>query len=116
MGQQLFEPPDVAGWERGTAWFSTAAMLARMNFASSLIGRQRNEIAAAANGNGATPEALLSFYLDRLTPAPFEPQAYASLLDYLRGGAAWTGNAAQLRVKAPGLLHLIVGSSEYQLV
>ena len=26
------------------------------------------------------------------------------------------GNASQLRVKAPGLLHLIVGSSEYQLV
>ena len=116
MGQQLFEPPDVAGWERGTAWFSTAAMLARMNFASSLISRQRNEIAAAAGGNGATPEALLSFYLDRLTPAPFEPQAYASLLDYLRGSAPWTGSPAQLRLKAPGLLHLIVGSSEYQLV
>ena len=116
MGQQLFEPPDVNGWERGTAWFSTAAMLARMNFASSLIGRQRNEIASAANGNGATPEALLSFYLDRVTPAPFEPHAYAGLLDYLRGGTAWTGTPAQLRVKAPGLLHLIVGSSEYQLV
>ena len=34
MGQQLFEPPDVAGWERGQAWFTTAAMLARMNFAA----------------------------------------------------------------------------------
>ena len=45
MGQQLFEPPDVAGWERGTAWFSTAAMLARMNFASTLMSRQRNDIA-----------------------------------------------------------------------
>lgn len=118
MGQQLFEPPDVAGWERGTAWFSTAAMLARMNFASNLISRQRNEIAGAANGNGSTPEALLSYYLDRLTAAPLEPGAYSALLDYLRsgGGAVWTGNATQLRVKAPGLLHLLVGSSEYQLV
>ena len=116
MGQQLFEPPDVAGWERGPAWFTTAAMLARMNFASTLTSRQRNEIADGATGNGPTPEALLSFYLDRLSPAPFEQNAYASLLTYLRSGAAWSGSASQLRVKAPGLIHLIAGSSEYQLV
>ncbi|HUP41377.1 MAG TPA: DUF1800 domain-containing protein [Vicinamibacterales bacterium] len=116
MGQQLFEPPDVAGWERGSAWFTTAAMLARMNFAATVTSRQRNDIAAAAAGNGPTPDALLSFYLDRLTPAPFEPDAYSSLLQYLRNGGTWIGNATQLRVKAPGLVHLIVGSSEYQLV
>ena len=116
MGQQLFEPPDVGGWTLGPSWFSTAAMLARMNFASSLVGRQRTDIGRAAVGNGATPEALLSFYLDRLTPAPYEAPAYDALLAYLRGGPAWTGTEAQLRVKASGLLHLIVGSSEYQLV
>jgi uncharacterized protein (DUF1800 family) len=116
MGQQLFEPPDVAGWERGAAWFSTAGTLARMNFASSLVSAQRTDIGNAANGNGPTPEALLSFYLDRLTPSPYEPPAYAALLEYLQSGGAWTGSPAQLRVKAPGLIHLIVGSSEYQLV
>ena len=41
MGQQLFEPPDVNGWELGPGWFSTAAMLARMNFASALVANQR---------------------------------------------------------------------------
>jgi hypothetical protein len=87
-----------------------------MNFAATVTSRQRNDIAAAAAGNGSTPDALLSFYLDRLTPAPFEPNAYSSLLQYLRSGATWTGTATQLRVKAPGLVHLIVGSSEYQLV
>ena len=116
MGQQLFEPPDVAGWERGTGWFTTAAMLARMNFAANVTSRQRTNIATDATGNGSTPEALLSFYLDRVSPAQFESQPYAALLDYLRRGGTWTGNATQLRVKAPGLLHLIVGSSEYQLI
>ena len=116
MGQQLFEPPDVGGWSVGAAWFSTAAMLARMNFASNLIGRQRDEIRKTAAGNGSTPEALLSFYLDRFTPAPFEPGSYEALLAYLRGDTPWTGTDAQLRIKVPGLLHLLVGSSEYQLV
>ena len=116
MGQQLFEPPDVAGWERGAAWFTTAAMLARMNLAATLTSRQRNDIAAAATGNGPTPEALLSFYLDRLSPAPYEPNAYSSLLEYLGRGVTWNGSASQLRTKAPGLVHLIAGSSEYQLI
>jgi uncharacterized protein (DUF1800 family) len=116
MGQQLFEPPDVAGWEGGRGWFNTAAMLARMNFASTITSRQRNAIAQAANGNGSTPEALLSFYLDRLTPAPLEKTTYDSLLEYLRATPAWTGNDAQIRVKAAGLVHLITSASEYQLV
>ena len=31
MGQELLEPPSVAGWGLGQTWFSTGAMLARMN-------------------------------------------------------------------------------------
>ena len=116
MGQQLFEPPDVNGWERGAGWFTTASMLARMNFAATLTSSQRADIAAVAGAQGPTPEALLSFFLDRVTPSRFEPPAYDTLLEYLRSGGAWTGGASQLRVKAPGLLHLIVGSSEYQFV
>jgi uncharacterized protein (DUF1800 family) len=116
MGQQLFEPPDVAGWDLGTNWFSTGSMLARMNFAATLTLNQRFNIAAAAHGKGPTPEALLSFYLDQLTPADYDRGVYGDLLDYLRAGGTWSGSDAQLAVKAPGLLHLIVGSSEYQLV
>ena len=38
MGQQLYEPPDVNGWALGAEWFSTASMLARMNYAATLAG------------------------------------------------------------------------------
>jgi uncharacterized protein (DUF1800 family) len=116
MGQQLFEPPDVAGWDLAQNWFSTGSMLARMNFASTLVSNQRNNIAVAARGKGQTPEALLSFYLDQLTPAVYDRGAYDDLLEYLRSGVTWNGSDAQVAIKAPGLLHVIVGSSEYQLV
>jgi uncharacterized protein (DUF1800 family) len=116
MGQQLFEPPDVAGWDLGQNWFSTGAMLARMNFAATLTTNQRINISAAARGNGPTPEALLSFYLGQLTPATFDRASYDDLLSYLREGVTWSGSDAQLAVKAPGLIHVIVGSSEYQFV
>jgi uncharacterized protein (DUF1800 family) len=116
MGQQLFEPPDVAGWDLGTNWFSTGAMLARMNFAAMLTSNQRFNISQNARGKGPTPEALLTLYLDQLSPADYDRGAYSDLLDYLRAGGTWTGNDVQIGIKAPGLLHLIVGSSEYQFI
>ena len=64
MGQVLFEPPDVAGWDAGRAWFSTGAMLARMNFASSLASNQKFNLARAAKPASSTPDALLSYFLD----------------------------------------------------
>jgi len=73
-------------------------------------------VADAAKGKGPTPEALLSFYLDQVKPADYDRAAYDDLLAYLGAGVTWTGSDAQLLIKAPGLLHLIVGSSEYQLV
>ena len=55
MGQQLFEPPDVAGWALGQSWFSTGAMLARMNFASTLAANQKFKLATAAAGATEQP-------------------------------------------------------------
>jgi hypothetical protein len=116
MGQQLFEPPDVAGWDLGTNWFSSGAMLTRMNFASQLATNQKFNLRDIARGGRSSPEALVSLMLDRLTAAPFAREPYQALLEYTRAGAAWTGSDAQLLVKAAGLAHLIVGSGDYQLV
>ena len=116
MGQQLFEPPDVAGWSTADGWFSTGAMLARMNFAATLTSNQRFNIANDARGKGKTPNALLSYCLDRLSPANYDHAAYNDLLGYLTASGAWTGSDSQITTKAPGLMHLIAGSSEYQFV
>jgi len=40
----------------------------------------------------------------------------AEWLTYLRATGAWTGSDAQLQSKSAGLVHLIAGSPEYQLV
>lgn len=116
MGQQLFEPPDVNGWELGRGWYSTGAMLSRMNFAATLATNQRFNIRDESRAFGQSPSSLLSFYLDRLTPAAYEGDSYRMLVDYLGAGGSWTGSDAQLLAKGPGLVHLIVGSGEYQLV
>jgi uncharacterized protein (DUF1800 family) len=116
MGQQLFEPPDVNGWELGPGWFSSGGMLARMNFASTLALNQRINLRDQSRGKVDSPESLLSFMLDRLTPPDFSNDAYAALINYTQFGGAWTGSDAQLATKTSGLAHLIVGSGDYQLV
>lgn len=39
MGQELFRPPSVAGWDTGTAWMSTATMRARFLCATYLVSK-----------------------------------------------------------------------------
>jgi len=36
MGQKLFEPPSVKGWDGGRSWINSASMLVRMNVAAAL--------------------------------------------------------------------------------
>jgi uncharacterized protein (DUF1800 family) len=116
MGQTLYEPPDVAGWELGEGWFSTGAMLSRMNFAASLAFNQRFNLGREAAAARTSPDELLNLFLDRLSPLPYDGEPHGALIDYLNAGGAWTGSDAQLVVKASGLTRLIVGSSEYQFM
>jgi uncharacterized protein (DUF1800 family) len=116
MGQQLFEPPDVNGWELATGWFSSGAMLARMNFAAILTTNQKFNLRDLARGQVPTPEALVSLMSDRLTPSPFDTVSRQALLDYVRAGGAWTASDTQVANKTAGVAHLIVGSGGYQLV
>jgi uncharacterized protein (DUF1800 family) len=118
MGQILYEPPDVSGWDAGQTWFATGAMLARMNFASSLAGNQKFNLANAVKtaGTGKTPEAMLAYFGDQIVTAQQDSGVTTELNNYLHANGAWTGSDAQLQAKASGLVHLIVGSPEYQLV
>jgi len=116
MGQQLYEPPDVNGWELGPGWFSTGSMLARMNFASQLATNQRVALRDAARAHRETPERLVDFAYESLSMPQPTPQQYQSALDYVRAGSAWSGTDAQLLAKSAGLFHVLAGSAEYQFV
>ena len=60
MGQTLFEPPNVAGWQLGRSWFGTGQMLARMNFAATVAANQKFNLAKSFSAaDKAKPETLL---------------------------------------------------------
>jgi uncharacterized protein (DUF1800 family) len=70
MGQDLFDPPNVGGWSGGRAWIHTRSLIARSNFATSLLaGRDvglpaPHDPAAAprACGFGSGTDAILTFH------------------------------------------------------
>ncbi|GJM24005.1 MAG: hypothetical protein DHS20C16_04200 [Phycisphaerae bacterium] len=53
MGQQLFQPPNVKGWDGDRKWITTATIYARYNFASALLaGTQSKQANRMMGGRG----------------------------------------------------------------
>jgi uncharacterized protein (DUF1800 family) len=115
MGQQLLDPPDVSGWNVGEGWFSTSAMIARMNFAATLAANQKYNLASAAATAKSSAKGVVDYLLTRLTPE-VDSAVYAELVDYASSGITWSGSDSQMQSKTPGLVHLILGSPDYQFI
>jgi uncharacterized protein (DUF1800 family) len=116
MGQQLFEPPNVAGWPQGTNWFSTSTMLARTNFAAALASSQKQFLSVSVAKDAASPQGLLETMLNRVTPMPFDQAPQQALMSYLMAAGVWSDSGEQLNTRASGLARLLIGSAEYQFV
>jgi len=56
----------------------------------------------------------MSYFLEQVATAPLEGSVRADLRNYLDMTGAWTGTDAQLQAKSSGMVHLLVGSPEYQ--
>jgi len=70
MGQALFAPPNVKGWDGGKAWISTSTLLFRYNFAGYLI----NGDGPRSGGDDAKqPKQWLSFYRSKVIDSLIAP-------------------------------------------
>jgi uncharacterized protein (DUF1800 family) len=114
MGQTLFDPPDVAGWDLGQAWFSSGAMLSRMNFASTLAANQKFNLATTAKSAAQSAQSFLAYHMTQIASASVDRDVSGEWMNYLMATGAWTASDTQLQAKASGLVHLIAGSPEYQ--
>jgi uncharacterized protein (DUF1800 family) len=116
MGQSLYAPPSVAGWEWGRAWINSTTLLARANLVLALLGDEdeslgrRLEPAKLAAGHGFhRPADAARFLLDLLVPGPLDAAVKDPIMKALSAKAA-DGEAA-LRDAARRILNL----PEYQL-
>ena len=69
LGQSLFYPPNVFGWDGGRTWINTPSVIARGNFVAHLLeGTLRNPVEpidvvglAEQHGGGSSPSDVLGF-------------------------------------------------------
>jgi uncharacterized protein (DUF1800 family) len=119
MGQDLYDPPSVEGYNAGATWINSSTMLSRANYGA-VVGAAQAEALAAdlAATPPATPEALVDHFLGRMGPVTAETAVRAELVAFVRAGRGtpWTGAPDQLRAKIPGLIHLIAGTGDYAFV
>ena len=129
MGQQLFRPPSVAGWDGGRAWINTSTLYARQNaLALMLAGGRRNRRQAQQFANAYDPRAVLPGGQDMTTSAfaaamlahmigplgtlthPIGSRRMQSLMEFLG-----PNERPISREEAVGVVALITAMPEYQL-
>lgn len=115
LGQDLFQPPTVKGWDGGRLWINSAMLLKRASFAAEIAtGNRFGEIAdlqqQMKDRQLATSEAIARHYAEWLLATVVEPAAAARLGGYLQKAP---GDRAQA---IRGMIHLVMTMPEYQFV
>jgi hypothetical protein len=127
LGQNVFYPPSVKGWDGGQAWLNGQTLLFRQNLSLALTSTEdarfgrRTDPAALARKYGKKSDAeVVDFFLDLFLQGDVPPASRAQLLQYQQQAhkqsvpAYWTPeDAADQRVRA--LCHLVLTLPESQL-
>ena len=126
MGQDLFAPPDVAGWDFNLGFVNTASMLERFNFANAFVNNRNT----TNPGIFVTNDQLKSItkpsakktvrrFLSRLGPLSVG-EAVGTLRTYLETAdngqpATYVNDDATVNKEIRGLVHQIMCLPEFQL-
>ena len=127
LGQNLFNPPSVKGWDGGPTWLNGQTLLFRQNLALALtstedarFGRRTDPAALVRKSNKQSEEEVVDFLLRLFLQGDVPAESRAKLVTYLRQAkdrpvpVYWTANdAADHRVRA--VCHLVLTLPEFQL-
>jgi hypothetical protein len=127
LGQRVFYPPSVAGWEGGRAWLNGQTLLFRHNLALALtstqddrFGRRADPAQLARRHQRQTDGAIVDFFLSLFLQGDVPPATRQRLLQYMEQShrqsvpVFWTQeDAADQRVRS--LCHLVLTLPEFQL-
>ena len=112
LGQDLFEPPTVKGWEGGRQWINSATLLTRANFAAELTGGDRFGVMTDIDDllGEVDRESTVDACVELLLARDLDPKVRDQLGLYVRNA---NGPRDQ---RSRGLVHLVLTMPEYQLM
>jgi hypothetical protein len=137
LGEELFNPPNVKGWDGGIAWITTNSLLDRYNFAAALVEGDRVPVPSLKgqmkslmnrmNDDGlmqifpadvsalfspadlSDPASFLAALQARFLNAELKPQRLASFTDFLKSRSPIEESDIRKSIR------LIMCTPEYQL-
>ncbi|MBI3463981.1 MAG: DUF1800 family protein [Planctomycetes bacterium] len=126
MGQDLFEPPSVFGWQAGRTWVTTSRTFSRYNaLAEILETRPRggktgvDVVGTLLSGNKFEDHAAVVDHLIKcclsVPLSKAKRQALVEFLQSLPPPAAWEANPGPANARLTRLLVMLICSPEYQL-
>src|SRR5579872_718482 len=120
MGQRLFYPPNVKGWDGGAAWINSGTLLTRENLASTLCANpQMMQTATWLTQNSSLdPKALSAHIVTQVLQGDISSASRAQLDAYLNGAGTsalgmLSGENFDERVR--GAVYLAMATPAYQL-
>jgi len=127
LGQNIFFPPSVKGWDGGTTWLNGQTLLFRQNLALAMTSTEdvqfgsRCDPAILAKKHGKSKDAeLVDFFVGLFLQGAVPDETRTQLLQYLAQAAKrkypvyWSeSDVADHRVRA--VCHLVLAMPEFQL-
>lgn len=126
LGQNVFHPPSVKGWDGGQTWLNGQTLLARQNLALDLCRRPAGyrepatAFVLARTHRQSSDEERASFFLDLFLQGDVPEETRKRIFDYAKASTKqklpsyWTQqDVAEHRVIS--LCHLVMTLPEYQL-
>ena len=111
MGQELFNPPNVAGWPGNRSWLNTDTIFTRLNFADRITSNRASDGPTYVDPSSALGGAgdAVGRFTDLLTDGFMSDANRQVLQDYFSA----TARAADAKLR--GLVHLILSTPTAQL-
>jgi uncharacterized protein (DUF1800 family) len=118
MGQILFYPPNVKGWDGGAAWLNSQTVLTRENFAASLMAKMGDAPWLQRALRSLDPAGVSNALTATILQGDVSPASRTHLAAYLDGSgvsalAALSGENADERIR--GAAYLTMAMPAYQL-
>jgi uncharacterized protein (DUF1800 family) len=127
MGQDLFHPPSVKGWDGGNAWISSETMMERFNFAARIVSTRFDELTRKSSPtqlierhNLKNALELVNYFSDLLVDGDLPRSSRDKLVEYASSDLdgkkiSMIEDERTLDAKLRGLVHLIMTLPTYQL-
>jgi len=123
LGQVLFAPPNVKGWDGGRSWISASSLLYRYNLATYLLNGKAHVLGSdkyrqamiplgkiAPSDQRSSPNALLNPLAFRIFNAPIEQNELKQYLSYLEKiPAPYSDNSVR------DLMQIMMSTPSFQL-